>query len=177
MVDYWRQIPTGPDPPNVIYVVVEMTKGSQNKYEYDKDVGGFRLDRVLYTFFPSDYGFVPQTLDDDGDPLDAILLINQPTFTGCIVTAKPIGIMKMLDEGKEDDKVIAVSTTDPFYRQILDITDVPNALIKELTHFFNHYKKAEGKETKVLQWKDVMEAKRLIEKNISSYKREITREE
>lgn len=171
MVDYWRQISTGPDPPNIINVVVEMTKGSQNKYEYDKEVGGFRLDRVLYTFFPCDYGFVPQTLDDDGDPLDAILLINQPTFTGCIVIARPIGIMRMLDEGREDDKILAVSITDPYYKQIVDITDVPDALVKELTHFFNHYKKVEGKETKVLEWRGVVEAKRLIEKNMNSYKK------
>jgi len=176
LLDPWRQISAGPDPPRIIHAVIEMTKGSQNKYEYNILIGGFTLDRVLYTFFPCDYGFVPQTLDEDGDPLDVILLINQPTFTGCIITARPVGVMKMLDEGKEDHKIIAVSTTDPHFRQIVDVEDISDALITALTYFFNHYKEAEGKETRVLEWKSASEAKELIKTAMNLYNRKMREE-
>jgi hypothetical protein len=99
MVDLWRGFASGPNPPDEVYVVIELTRGSRNKYEYDARNGVFRLDRVLYTYFPCDYGFIPQTLDDDGDPLDAVLLINEPTFTGCVALARPVANIKMVDEG------------------------------------------------------------------------------
>lgn len=169
MVNYWRELPVGPDPPKEIYVVIEMTRGSMNKYEFDKEKGIFKLDRVLYTYFPCDYGFIPQTLDDDGDPLDAVLLINQPTFTSCVVTARPIGLMAMIDEGKEDSKIIAVSTTDPFYRHIDRLKDVPESIIRELTYFFEHYKLSEGKKTDVKRWEDIEGAIRIIKRNIKNY--------
>ena len=135
MVDLWRGFPAGPAPPDQVYVVIEMTRGSRNKYEYDARRGVFRLNRVLYTYFPCDYGFIPQTLDDDGDPLDAVLLINEPTFTGCLTLGRPVANIKMYDE---------------------------EALVRELTYFFNNYKRAEGKETRVERWDDADEAKRII---------------
>lgn len=172
MVNYWREVPTGPDPPSIIHVVIEMTKGSENKYEYDGDLGAFMLNRVLYAFFPCDYGFIPQTLDLDGDPLDLILLINQPTFTGCIATARPIGVMEMLDEGREDSKILAVSTTDPRFKSLHDVEEVQESIIKQLTYFFNHYKEPEGKQTRVLGWKGKDEAKKLILRTMERYKEE-----
>jgi inorganic pyrophosphatase len=163
MVDLWRDFPSGPDPPGEVYVVTEMTKGSRNKYEYDARRGVFRLDRVLYTYFPCDYGFIPRTLDDDGDPLDAVLLINEPTFAGCVTVARPVANIKMIDEGAPDDKIVTVSTTDPFYRHIESLGDIQASLVRELTYFFENYKRAEGKATEVERWDDADEAKRIID--------------
>jgi inorganic pyrophosphatase len=162
MFNFWRDFPSGPDSPNEVYVVTEITRGSRNKYEYDARRGIFKLNRVLYTYFPCDYGFVPHTLDDDGDPLDAVLLINEPTFTGCFTVARPVANIKMMDEGAIDDKVITISTTDPFYKHIRSLADIPQSAVDELTYFFNTYKQAEGKATKVLKWEDVDEARKLI---------------
>ncbi len=163
MVDLWRDFPVGPDPPDEVYVIIEMTQGSRNKYEYDAHRGVFRLDRVLYTYFPCDYGFIPHTLDDDGDPLDAVLLINEPTFTGCVTVARPVANIKMVDGGVLDDKIVTVSTTDPFYRHILSLADIPPSLVRELTYFFENYKRAEEKVTEVRRWEDAKDAKKIIE--------------
>jgi inorganic pyrophosphatase len=163
MVDLWRDFPAGPDPPDEVNVVIELTRGSRNKYEYDARAGIFRLDRVLYTYFPCDYGFIPQTLDDDGDPLDVVLLINETTFTGCVAVARPVANIKMVDEGRPDDKIVTVSTTDPFYGHVKSLDDIPASLVRELTYFFENYKRAEGKATSVERWDDADEAKRIIE--------------
>ena len=170
MIDYWTSIPSGPNPPREVYVVIEMTRGGRNKYEYDIKKSVFQLNRVLYTYFPCDYGFIPQTLDDDGDPLDAVLLIDEPTFTGCVALARPVGNIKMLDEGVLDDKIVTVSTTDPFYGHIRSLKDIPQSVIRELTYFFDNYKRAEGKTTKVQQWEDVDEAMKIIEWTRECYK-------
>ncbi len=162
MADLWRDFPSGPDAPENVYVVIELTRGSRNKYEYDARNGVFKLNRVLYTYFPCDYGFIPQTLDDDGDPLDAVLLINEPTFTGCVALARPVANIKMIDEGEPDDKIVTVSTTDPFYKHVESIEDIPASLIQELTYFFENYKRAEGKTTKVEKWEDRDYAKKII---------------
>jgi inorganic pyrophosphatase len=162
MFNYWSDFPSGPDSPREVYVVTEITRGSRNKYEYDARKGIFKLNRVLYTYFPCDYGFIPHTLDDDGDPLDAVLLINEPTFTGCFTVARPVANIKMRDEDAIDDKVITVSTTDPFYKHIRSLADIPQSAVDELTYFFNTYKQAEGKTTEVLKWEDIDEARKLI---------------
>ena len=163
MVDLWRDFTSGPNPPDEVHVVIELTRGSRNKYEYDARSGVFRLNRVLYTHFPCDYGFIPQTLDDDGDPLDAVLLINEPTFTGCVALARPVANIKMVDDGVLDDKIVTVSTTDPFYGHVRSLGDIPASLVRELTYFFENYKRAEGKITEVERWDDVDEAKKIIE--------------
>jgi inorganic pyrophosphatase len=170
MADLWRDFESGPDPPEEVYVVIEMTRGSRNKYEYDARNGVFRLNRVLYTYFPCDYGFIPRTLDDDGDPLDAVLLINEPTFTGCVTVARPVANIKMIDGDAMDDKIVTVSTTDPFYRHIRSLDDIPQSLVKELTYFFENYKRAEDKTTKVERWDDSDEAKRIIEWSMEYYR-------
>jgi len=170
MVDLWRDFPSGPKPPEEVHVVIELTRGSRNKYEYDARSGVFKLNRVLYTYFPCDYGFIPRTLDDDGDPLDAVLLINEPTFTGCVTVARPVANIKMIDGDAMDDKIVTVSTTDPFYRHVKSLDDIPSSLVRELTYFFENYKRAEGKTTKVERWDDVDEAKRIIEWSMEYYK-------
>jgi len=173
MADLWRDFAAGPDPPEEVYVVIEMTRGSRNKYEYDARNGVFRLNRVLYTYFPCDYGFIPQTLDDDGDPLDAVLLINEPTFTGCVTVARPVANIKMIDGDAMDDKIVTVSTTDPFYRHVRSLDDIPQSLVKELTYFFENYKRAEDKTTKVERWDDSDEAKKIIEWSMDYYKKNV----
>jgi inorganic pyrophosphatase len=161
-MNYWRDFPSGPDTPETIYIVTEIHRGSRNKYEYDARLGAFKLNRVLYTYYPCDYGFIPRTLDDDGDPLDAVLLINEPTFTGCVTVARPVANIKMMDGEDVDDKVVAVSTTDPFYKHIGGLEDLPRSMIDELTYFYNNYKRAEGGVTEVLKWEGAEEAKRII---------------
>lgn len=162
MVNYWRDFESGPDAPEEIYIVTEIQRNTRNKYEYDAKMGVFKLNRVLYTYYPADYGFIPRTLDDDGDPLDAVLLINEPTFTGCMTVARPVANIKMIDEKAQDDKIVAVSTTDPFFKHIKSLEDLPRSVIDELTYFYNNYKRAEGKITEVLKWEDADEAKNLI---------------
>ena len=163
MVNYWRDFDSGPNAPEEIYVVTEIQRNSRNKYEYDARMGVFKLNRVLYTYYPADYGFIPRTLDDDGDPLDAVLLINEPTFTGCVTVARPVANIKMIDGKAQDDKIVAVSTTDPFYKHIKSLDDLPRSVIDELTYFYNNYKRAEGAISEVLKWEDDEEAKELIQ--------------
>lgn len=169
MTNYLHDIPTGPNPPSEINVVIEMTRASKNKYEYDPENNVFRLDRVLYTFAPFDYGFMPQTLDDDGDPLDVVLLIDEPTFTSCVVHARPIGIMEMDDAGKVDDKIIAVPMKDPYYRDVKSILDLPRSRIEELTHFYATYKIQEGGHTEVRKFRELSDAYKTIKRCIDAF--------
>ena len=163
MVNYWRDFDSGPNAPDEIYVVTEIQRNTRSKYEYDARMGVFKLNRVLYTYYPADYGFIPRTLDDDGDPLDAVLLINEPTFTGCVTVARPVANIKMIDGKAQDDKIVTVSTTDPFYKHIKSLDDLPRSVIDELTYFYNNYKRAEGAISEVLKWEDAEEAKELIQ--------------
>jgi inorganic pyrophosphatase len=171
MTNYLHDIPPGPDPPGEIYVVIELTRASKNKYEYDADYNIFKLDRVLYTFAPFDYGFIPQTLDHDDDPLDVVLLINQPTFTSCLVHARPIGIMEMDDMSKIDDKIIAVPLGDPYYRDFKSILDLPRSQMEELTQFYATYKIQEGGSTEIKRFKELNEAYQTINRCIEDYKK------
>ncbi|MHA2206722.1 MAG: inorganic diphosphatase [Candidatus Thorarchaeota archaeon] len=171
MVDYSRDLPPGPDPPSEIFVVIEMTRASKNKYEYDTIHNVFKLDRVLYTFAPFDYGFIPQTLDQDGDPLDVVLLITVPTFTGCLVHARPIGIMEMDDAGKIDDKIIAVPMKDPYYRDVKSIIDLPKSTSEELTQFYATYKIQEGGHTEIKQFRELGDAYQTIKRCMNDYKK------
>ncbi len=145
-------------------VVVEIPKGSRNKYEYDKEKGYFRLDRVLHSpvHYPVDYGYFEDTLGSDGDPLDALVLLLEPTFPGCHITVKPIGYLQMSDDKGEDQKILCVPTSDPFWNYIDDITEVPPHLLKEIEHFFNIYKVLEKKKTIVEGWRDRKDAERII---------------
>ncbi|MCB2155020.1 inorganic diphosphatase [bacterium] len=147
----------GQNPPELIDVLVEIPKGSRNKYELDKDTGMFRLDRTLFSpmIYPGDYGLIPQTHYDDGDPLDALIICNEPTFTGCIVAARPVGIFRMLDKGANDDKIVCVPAGNPYFGKFRDLKDVPPHYLKEVAHFFSVYKDLEGHRTLSLGWEDV----------------------
>lgn len=129
----------------LIEVMVEIPRGSRNKYEYDHERGVIRLDRRLFsaTVYPADYGFVPDTLAEDGDPLDALVLLEDPTFPGCVVTARPIGMMWMRDEAGPDAKIICVEPQEPRFRPVNDITDVYPELLQEIENFFDVYKALE----------------------------------
>jgi inorganic pyrophosphatase len=157
MTDLWEDLEAGPNPPEEIYAVVECLKGERNKYEYDKDVPGVVLDRVLHSnvHYPSDYGFIPQSYYDDGDPFDVLVLVEDQTFPGCVIEARPVALMRMDDDGEQDDKVVAVPTEDPRYDHIADLGDMPGQLRNEIDEFFDTYKNLEpGKEVETLGWED-----------------------
>ena len=148
-----------------IEVVIEIPKGSRNKYEADHDTGEIWLDRMLFTatVYPTDYGFFPRTLGEDSDPLDAMVLLEEPTFPGCHNNARPIGVFWMSDEKGPDAKVLTVPATDPRWAGITDLADLPAHLLDEIAHFFNVYKELEpDKGTDISEWQGRAEAERAI---------------
>lgn len=177
MINLWRELEPGPNSPEVIYVIVEIPKGSRNKYEYGKEIGVIKLDRVLFSslHYPGDYGFIPRTIYDDGDPLDVLVMVNEPTFPGCIIEARPIGLFKMLDQGVADDKVLCVPARDPIFADYQDIKDIPQHFLKEVAHFFEVYKDLEGKRAKPLGWEPAVVAKTEINRSIELYREKYTR--
>lgn len=152
-------------------VIVEVPKGSHNKYEIDKKTGLIALDRVAHTAqnFPFDYGFVPQTLWDDGDALDVILLTTYPLVPGILVRVRPVALMKMVDSGDVDDKVIAVPVDDPRWKEVKDLGDVNAHTLKEMEHFYSTYKKLQNKEVAVTGFEDRAAAEAAFEKGRALY--------
>lgn len=147
----WHDVPIGKKFPQEINAVVEIPKGSRNKYELDKKIGMIRLDRTIYSsvLYPGDYGFVPQTMWEDKDPMDILILNRFPSFPLVIMGARPIGLMKMVDEKESDDKIIAVPVSDPFYKTIKEISELPPHTKREIKHFFEIYKELQHKSVKV----------------------------
>jgi inorganic pyrophosphatase len=145
-------------------MIVEIPKGSVNKYEYDGKLGLFRLDRSLYSpvHYPGDYGFIPGTLAEDGDPLDVLTLVSEASFTGCLIEVRPIGLLNMVDREEADQKIIAVPSCDPRYDQIHTMDQVFAHVRRELEHFFSIYKELEGKVTASQGWGGPREARRTI---------------
>lgn len=172
MANLFTDLAAGPNPPETIHVVVECLKGERNKYEYDKDLPGVVLDRVLHStvHYPSDYGFIPRSWYDDDDPLDALVLVEDQTFPGCVIEAHPVALMGMDDDGEQDDKVIAVPSEDPRYDHIQDLSDIDEQTRAEIAEFFETYKNLEaGKETDTLGFEDRDAAEDAIEHAISLY--------
>ncbi len=168
----WHDVSFGEDAPNQIVSIIEVPKGSKVKYELDKPSGLLKVDRILYSavHYPANYGFIPQTYCDDKDPLD-ILVIGQENFVpGVLLNAKPIGVMKMIDQGEEDDKIIAVHADDPEYAHFNDISELPPHRMKEIKSFFEDYKKLEEKEVEVNEFYGAEEAKKIINDSIVLYK-------
>ena len=154
-------------------VVIEIPKGSRNKYEVDHDSGRVKLDRYLYTAFgyPADYGFIENTLGEDGDPLDALVLLPESVFPGCIVEARPVAMFKMTDEAGGDDKVLCVPAGDGRWDHIQDVGDVPSTELEAIKHFFVHYKDLEpGKYVKAADWASREEAEAEVERSIARFK-------
>ena len=152
-------------------VIVEINKGSKNKYEIDKKTGLIALDRVAHTAqdFPFDYGFVPQTLWDDGDALDVIVLTTYPLLPGILVRVRPVALMKMVDSGEGDDKVIAVPVDDPRWKEVVDLADINKHTLKEIEHFYSTYKKLQNKEVAVNGFESKASAEAAFEKGRRMY--------
>ena len=147
----WHDIEPGKRAPEIVDCIIEVPRGSRNKYELDKKSGLLRLDRVLYSavFYPANYGFIPRTYCDDHDPLDILVLGQEPVVPMCIVTARPIGVMQMIDQDEEDDKIIAIHEHDPAFAHFHDISDLPNHTLAELQRFFEDYKALENKQVRI----------------------------
>lgn len=154
----------GPDCPELVRMIVEIPKNSTNKYEYDGRLGVFRLDRSLYSpmHYPGDYGFIPGTLAEDNDPMDVLCLVQEPSFTGCMIEVRPVGILNMVDSEEGDQKVLAVPTRNPRYDQIHTMDQIFSHVRREIEHFFTIYKELEGRLTRMEGWGGPMEARRAI---------------
>ncbi len=171
-MDLLKDIPHGTE--DEINVIVEVPKGSRNKYEYDKKLRMFAFDRKLYSPFhyPADYGFVPQTHCDDGDPLDAYVLMREPTYPGILIKARPIAVMHMVDGDEQDDKLICVPVDDPFYNDFKDKKDLPEHFLKEVKHFMERYKDLEGKKVDVSGFESAAKAKKVFHDAVELYKKQ-----
>ncbi len=170
----FEKLGPGKDAPNVINVVIEIPMGGYIKYEMDKETGILKVDRILYTamYYPFNYGFVPGTLEEDGDPVDVLLISYEPLLPGSYIKARPIGVLVMEDEEGPDSKIIAVPVekVDPRFKNIKDINDLPEAIKEKIKHFFEHYKELEpGKWVKVKDWLPKEEALKKIKEAIERY--------
>ncbi len=164
-------IDPGPECPEVVRAIVEIPQNSANKYEYDGKLGVFRMDRALYSpmHYPGDYGFIPGTLADDNDPLDVLVLVQQPSFPGCLIEVRPVGILNMVDNDERDQKVLAVPTKNPRYDQIHTMDQIFSHVKREIEHFFTIYKELEGKVTKMEGWGGPREARKAIQESRERY--------
>jgi inorganic pyrophosphatase len=164
-------IDPGPDSPEVVRSIIEIPAHSANKYEYDGKLGVFRMDRALYSpmHYPGDYGFIPGTLADDNDPLDVLVLVQQPSFPGCMIEVRPVGVLNMVDNDERDQKVLAVPTKNPRYDQIHTMDQIFTHVMKEIEYFFSIYKELEGKRTRMNGWGGPSEARKAISESRARY--------
>ncbi len=175
MNNAWHDVNASRVTPEKFVTFIEISKGSKAKYELDKETGLLVLDRILFTssVYPQNYGFIPLTYGEDYDPLDVLLLSSEPIVPQTLVESRPIGVINMVDQGLRDTKIIAVATSDPFYNIYNDISELPSHIIDEIRHFFTVYKELEGKPTAIEESLGAVEAKKLIDKAIKSYKKDI----
>lgn len=164
-------IPPQPKP-GILNVLIEIPAGSKNKYEFDKELNAFTLDRVLYSAvsYPCDYGFVPNTLGEDGDPIDGLVFMDQPTFPGCVIPARPLGMLVMIDGGDRDEKILCVPVKDPRYNHVKTLNDVAPHRLEEIAEFFRTYKNLERKVTEIQGWEGVDAVNALIANAIEKAK-------
>ena len=172
-MNIWHDISPDEITPESFSAVIEIPKGSSCKYELDKKTGMLRLDRVLYTatHYPANYGFIPRTYADDGDPLDVLVLCSEQIFPMTLVKVYPIGVMRLIDGGKLDDKIIAVPFSDPTYRGIKSIGELPSHIFDEIMHFFTVYKQLENKQTAVKELFDYKDAIEIVRQAIADYEK------
>ena len=171
MTNIWHDINPKRITPEDYMCVIEISKGSKNKYELDKETGLLRLDRILYTstHYPANYGFIPRTYGDDLDPLDVLLLCSEPVAPLTLVHAYPIGMISMLDNGRRDEKIISIPFDDPTYNMYRDISELPAHIFEEMKHFVSVYKALEGKETVVNEESGRERAVEVVAQSIESY--------
>lgn len=155
----------------IVDAFIEIPTGSRNKYEYDENKGAFVLDRVLYSpmFYPTDYGYLKNTLALDGDPLDILVLTTYPTFPGCIIETKVIGVLVMSDDKGQDEKLLGVPVNDPRFKQVNSLEDVAPHLLKEISHFFQVYKDLENKKTVIEGWQDAATAQQIFNECVARF--------
>lgn len=173
----YASVPAGTDLPSVVHVIVEIPKGRRSKFEVDTKTGLMRLDRYLYSssHYPGDYGFIPQTLAEDGDNLDVLVMVNEPTFSGCLIQTRVIGMFKMTDRGLNDYKVLGVPSTDPLFAEFQDLGDVPKHFLREVEHFFTTYKQLEGVQTNGEGWGNAQDAAVEVHASVDRYMAELAR--
>ena len=162
------KLPPGADPPRRVNAVIEIPRGGHHKYEYDPELELFMLDRVLYSavHYPADYGFIPGTVAEDGDPVDILVITGEPSFTGCLIEARPVGLFRMRDEKGDDEKILSVPVADPHHNEIRQLSQVRPHFLREVEHFFHIYKELEGKTVETLGWEDREAAFTVIQKSI-----------
>ncbi len=168
----YHNLPLGANAPKEVNAIVEIPRGSHNKYEFDEQYGVIRLDRVLHSpfFYPVDYGYIPETLALDGDHLDIMIYNDSNLFPGCLIAARPIGVLLMEDENGEDEKILAVAQKNPIHDTIFSLKDVSPHFLKEISHFFTEYKRLEkNKHAIVKGWKDVEVAHKIILKSHQAF--------
>lgn len=168
------KISPGTDIPSVINMIVEIPKGRRSKFEYDKELDVFKLDRFLYSssMYPGDYGFIPHTLAEDHDPIDVLVMVNEPTFAGCLIETRVVGMFLMSDRGENDYKLLGVPHRDPLFGEYKDLEDVPKHFLREVEHFFLSYKQLEGADVESGGWAGRVEAIKEIKKSIDAYTKE-----
>ena len=171
MTNYY-QLPAGPEVPHVVNAVIEIPKGSAHKYEYDKELNVFRLDRTLYSpvHYPGAYGFIPRTHSEDGDPLDVVVIVENDTFPGCLIEVRPIGVLVMADDKGLDHKILAVPVHDPKMRDVNRLQHLAAHYLAEIDYFFNIYKDLEGKKSDTYGWEDRSVAHQVIQECVQRYK-------
>ena len=171
----WHDVKISRVTPKDFIAVIEISKGSKNKYELDKETGHLILDRVLFTstHYPQNYGFIPRTFADDYDPLDVLVLCSEAIVPMSLVECFPIGVLIMTDNGLNDEKIIAVAKNDPFYNGYNDISEIPSHIMDEIKHFFMVYKSLEGKDTSVEVFKDRKAAEEIIQRSLDKYHHDI----
>jgi inorganic pyrophosphatase len=155
----------------IVEALIEIPAGSQNKYEFDKEKGVLRLDRVLFSpvHYPTDYGYIADTLEEDGDPIDILVMVTNPTIPGCIIDCRVVGVLAMADDKGIDNKLLGVPVKDPRFEQIHDLKDVPPHVLREIEHFFRTYKDLEGKLTTIQGWKGAADAAQAYERAKAAY--------
>ena len=171
-MNLWHRVNPENIKPENFLACIEIPQGSKNKYELDKYSGALKLDRILYTstHYPHNYGFIPRTLADDGDPLDVLVISSEPIVPLALVECRPIGMLEMTDGGDKDAKILAIAVNDPVYNEIVNIFDMSDHILREIKHFFTVYKQLEGKNTIVDNIRDPEKAKRVIQSCIEAYK-------
>ena len=171
----WHDVETGLDAPEVVSALIEIPKGSKVKYELDKNSGLLKVDRVLFSsvHYPANYGFIPRTYCDDHDPLDILVLGQEPVVPLSIMQARPIGVMKMVDQGEADDKIIAVHVHDPEYSHLWSVDELPPHRLKEVQRFFEDYKVLENKSVVIERFAGPDVARKVINEAIALYKKEL----
>jgi inorganic pyrophosphatase len=167
----YLNVPLGDGQPSVVNTIVEIPKGRRSKFEIDKKTGLIRLDRYLYSssHYPGDYGFIPQTLAEDGDPLDILVMVNEPTFSGCLIEARVVGLFRMRDRGVNDFKILGVPNKDPLFEEYRNLRDAPSHFLREVEHFFATYKQLEGVTIETMGWATAQDAIAEVKASVERY--------